>query len=1032
MNVIGLKPLSKTLQSVWRSTLLILGCFVTMMLATPAEAALVYDNWVVTTYSGDGTDAETDTSNPQTTPAQYRRPTGIAFDAAGNLYVSDSLSKAIRKITPAGVVTTLTTLSGTNGVYALAVKPDGSKVYVGDTGDQCIRVIDTTNTNAVTTLAGDPTNCGGTPADTTPILPAALALDSTGAYLYVNNYVVGNILKIDTATGAVTAPYTGFGWSYGLAFDTSGNLYGTDGQNSLIKKIDTGGTVTTIAGDGGWTAADGGTALTSAFEGLQAIAIDPSGNMYIVDRYRVRKISTSGVVSTLAGQATAGDAEGTGATAQFSSPRGIAIDSSGNLYVADAANNRIRKLTAPPSPTSFTATVTVNSPTFSVAPDLVFDPSGSSGQLDNSGNCVLAPGTHRYETQTFIATGNVAHSVTTTALNGFGDDNFLAVYTGVFDPQNPTANLVGCNKDANLSGHPPTWSAFTTSAPLVIGQAYTAVFTGYPDTSFGDPSTTGTGTFSINPPVSLAYSVGGTLSGLDASKTVVLQNNLGNNLTLSANGSFNFSTALADLAAYSVTVLTQPAGQTCSVTSGNGNIAAANATGIAVVCAAPATYTVTYSGNGFTSGAVPTDATAYSSGATVTAVANSGSVARTGYTFGGWNTQNNGLGTNYTAGSGTFTINASTTLYAKWTINQHTVTFDFNTGAGTMANQSANYNVAMALTSNAFTKTGYTFAGWNTAAGGGGTSYVNAASYPFTASATLYAQWTLAPAPVAPVVEPPPPPANPIPTVIPPSPVAGVGGNQLNPLNLSSGDGPAMTTCLRDILRTVIGANAVYQGQTADGGARIGQTGSLVSFYALDATTSTNNGLGQGAGIYLRGSNPLNVVTNCGTFTTTPAVYNLTEWGAFLNGMGLSAQFNAQGVMTVVVGGTTYVARPDYSVTQGEPGAARLVTGTDGLMRFTDSAGNTQILYPAFIDPETLVNQIAQAVGGYAVIQTDGTALVTLWGGQKFVLTPDMTLGTVPPEQFAAGWWQDGPDHYRYRNSSFSATSQGFTVRAVP
>ncbi|MBP6483650.1 MAG: hypothetical protein KA254_03410 [Rhodoferax sp.] len=272
----------------------------------------------------------------------------------------------------------------------------------------------------------------------------------------------------------------------------------------------------------------------------------------------------------------------------------------------------------------------------------------------------------------------------------------------------------------------------------------------------------------------------------------------------------------------------------------------------------------------------------------------------------------------------------------------------------------------------------------------------------------------------------PAPPANPIPAVIPPPQVPGVGSNLLSPLNLSSGDGPAMTNCLRDALRTVIGPDAVYQGQTTDGGARIGQTALVVSFYALEASTSTNN-----PGINLRGSNPLSVLTSCGTFTTVPSVYNLGEWGAFLNGRGLSATFNAQGVMTVVVGGTTYVARPDYVVTQVTPGAHGLTTGSDGLMRFTDSAGNMQILYPAFIDPEVLVNQIAQAFGGTTLIQTDGTALVTLFNGQKFVLTPDMTLGTVPPEQFAASWWQDGPNHYRYRISSFSATSQGFTVKPL-
>jgi uncharacterized repeat protein (TIGR02543 family) len=481
---------------------------------------------------------------------------------------------------------------------------------------------------------------------------------------------------------------------------------------------------------------------------------------------------------------------------------------------------------------------------------------------------------------------------------------------------------------------------------------------------------------------------------------------------------------------------------------------------------------------------------------------------KAGYTFAGWNTVAGGGGTAY-ANSASYPFTASTTLYAQWTINQYTVTFDANTGTGTMAAQTANYNAATALTGNAFTKAGYTFAGWNTVAGGGGTAYANSASYPFTASTTLYAQWTAIPtigvtyngntstggavptdagsyvngATVTVLgntgalvkagytfagwntlangtgtaqaaastfamgsaavtlyaqwtLTPVEPATRPIPSVIPPPIVLGVGSNQLAPLNLNSGDGPAMTNCLLDQLRNLVGANAVYQGQTVDGGGRIGQTGLLVSFYALEATANTTYGFG-GPGVYLRTSNPLNVVTSCGTFTTTPAVYNLSEWGAFLYAMGLSAHFDTQGVMTVVVGGTTYVARPDYSVTQVDPGTLtgtpRLVTGSDGLMRFTDSAGNVQILYPAFIDPETLGSQVAQAVGGATtLIQSDGTALVTLWNGQKFVLTPDMTLGTVPPEQLGAGWWQDGPDHYRYRNSSFSPTSQGFTVRAVP
>ncbi len=258
--------------------------------------------------------------------------------------------------------------------------------------------------------------------------------------------------------------------------------------------------------------------------------------------------------------------------------------------------------------------------------------------------------------------------------------------------------------------------------------------------------------------------------------------------------------------------------------------------------------------------------------------------------------------------------------------------------------------------------------------------------------------------------------------------LSGLGSNLLTVLNLSEGAGPALTSCLRDTLSSLLGSDWRYQGQGTDGGARLGQGSQVISFNALEANASTNHGLGSGTGIYLHGANQLDVVTACGTVVTTPAMYNLGEFGSLLNAAGLTAQINAQGVMTVQVGSLIYVARPDYLVTQGAPEAPGLTLGTDGLLRFTDSAGYIQILYPAFLDSEVLGNQVAQAVSGYLVIQTDGTALVTLIGGQQFVLTPDLTLGTVPPEFLAVGWWQDGANHYRYRTSSYSNTSQGFTV----
>lgn len=127
-------------------------------------------------------------------------------------------------------------------------------------------------------------------------------------------------------------------------------------------------------------------------------------------------------------------------------------------------------------------------------------------------------------------------------------------------------------------------------------------------------------------------------------------------------------------------------------------------------------YKVTYDKNGATSGSVPTDATSYNSGATVTVKSNSGNLAKTGYTFGGWNTKSDGTGTNYTAGSGTFTITANTTLYAKWnTATKYTVTLD--AGSGTCAASVTEASAGAGVTLPAPTLDGcgdWEFAGWKT------------------------------------------------------------------------------------------------------------------------------------------------------------------------------------------------------------------------------------------------------------------------------------------------------------------------------
>ena len=158
------------------------------------------------------------------------------------------------------------------------------------------------------------------------------------------------------------------------------------------------------------------------------------------------------------------------------------------------------------------------------------------------------------------------------------------------------------------------------------------------------------------------------------------------------------------------------------------------------------TFKVTYYGNGNTSGSVPTDATAYSSGATVTVKGNTGSLAKTGYTFGGWNTNTSGTGTNYVAGSGQFTISANTSLYAKWTANQYTITYYDEGGetfSGTFASTAPTthtYGSDTALLSP--TKEGYGFAGWFTTSACTGSAITTLSSTGYTANINLYAKWT--------------------------------------------------------------------------------------------------------------------------------------------------------------------------------------------------------------------------------------------------------------------------------------------------
>lgn len=316
---------------------------------------------VVTTLAGSGSDGYVEGTG---TAARFGKPHGVAVDGSGNLYIGDTLNQRLRKVTSSGVVTTLAgsvssaVASGAPlyTTHGLAVDSSGN-VYVTDM--RGMRICKVSSTGATTDLAGSgsPSFADGTGAGASFSRPHDVVIDVSGN-VYVADTANNSIRKI-TAAGVVTT-FAGNGtWGYvdatgtaarfrkphGLVFDGSGNLYVTDTASNMIRKVTTAGVVTTLAGSGPAGNADG-TGAGATFSHPQGIAIDASGNLYVADgSHRIRKVTSGGTVTTLAGS-TQGYVDGTGSAAQFGALAGIAADASGNVYVVDTGSSVIRKITS--------------------------------------------------------------------------------------------------------------------------------------------------------------------------------------------------------------------------------------------------------------------------------------------------------------------------------------------------------------------------------------------------------------------------------------------------------------------------------------------------------------------------------------------------------------------------------------------------------------------------------------------------------------------------------------------------------------
>jgi sugar lactone lactonase YvrE len=335
----------------------------------PNSAGVSSNYGLTTTVAGTGA---TGAINGIGTVATFDAPFGLATDAFGNILVTD-FNYMIRKVVPlpdGSYVVSTVAGTGSRGYADDSVSraifsdpvgvgvDDPGNMYVADRGNSRIRKISTGG--VVTTLAGNGSlgyadNNIGTEAAFNGL--NGIAVDGSGN-VYVADRFNYRIRKV-SPTGAVTTfagsgahddddgtgTAASFNEPYGIALDAAGNLYVADMGNHKIRKISSSGEVTTLAGTGSPGNTDGATTI-ARFDRPAFIAVDAFGNVYVTGliNHNVRKITPAGIVSTLAGNQFSEDINGIGTAAFFAHPCGLAIDASGNLYVADRDNNKIRKI----------------------------------------------------------------------------------------------------------------------------------------------------------------------------------------------------------------------------------------------------------------------------------------------------------------------------------------------------------------------------------------------------------------------------------------------------------------------------------------------------------------------------------------------------------------------------------------------------------------------------------------------------------------------------------------------------------------
>ncbi len=323
-------------------------------------------------YGGDG---------GQATAANLQDPIGVVVDAAGILYIADYGNNRVRKVNTSGIISTIAgigyagysgeggqaTAAEINGPGGLALDTTGN-LYISELSGERIQKVDVSS-GIITNVAGNGVGgFGGDGGQATAAnldYPTGVILDKIGN-LYIADDINNRVRKVDTSgiittyAGNGTFGYDGDGGPAiaaelesptGLAADAAGNLYFGDQQNARVRVIDSLGIISTYAGNGvvGYTG-NGGPATASELDHPEEVALDVSGNLYIDDEgnNEIRMVGPTGSITRFAGIPTIAGFSGDGGpatAAELNGPQGVYADNSGNVYIADFSNSRVRKVT---------------------------------------------------------------------------------------------------------------------------------------------------------------------------------------------------------------------------------------------------------------------------------------------------------------------------------------------------------------------------------------------------------------------------------------------------------------------------------------------------------------------------------------------------------------------------------------------------------------------------------------------------------------------------------------------------------------